>query len=410
MNNPGHKIRRVLNAKYAGIQGLYYGSLAPVTAFASAYLLHQGLDNSQIGVVIALGSAGAVLLQTALGSLVSEERRLSLRRTVFLLLLLLLGLSLALCAGGFPLGLTMAIYVCLLTLAQALLPLVSSMNFMFEARGITLNFGMSRAAGSVAYAALSPVIGWAAARFSGASIPWFSALTYGGMLLLVAGFALGPAAQKALPLCCQDRAARLAAASANARGFFRRNPGYLAFLAGVTLLFVNLSATQTFFLQILRAKGGDGMNLGIATAIGAAAEIPMMLAFSWLSRKVQCATLIRVSALFFTLKTVGIFLAQDIGSLYLAQVLHMLGYALFIPAGVYYVDRRMAEGDKVKGQAYLGSTMALGGIAASLAGGPLLDAFGPQVLLQCAIVLSALGTVIVMWATGARCATCENMV
>ena len=79
----------------------------------------------------------------------------------------------------------------------------------------------------------------------------------------------------------------------------------------------------------------------------------------------------------------------------------MFGYALFTPASVYYVDQMMGEGDKVKGQAYLGSAMAIGGIAANFAGGRILDAYGPQAMLECAIAMSAVGNAVVILAARA---------
>ncbi len=393
------QINRVLTAKYAGIQGMYYGSMAPVSAFASAFLLYRGFDNSQIGVVVALGSIGAAILQMAFGSFVGNGK-LSVRWMTSCLLAALVGLSVALGAGVSG-TLTVALYVAILVIALSLQPLVSSMNFSFQHRGIALNFGMARAAGSITYAILSAIIGGMVARHSGAVIPWFNVLTFGGMLLFVASFRLNKAAEGALPMRSEEPAAQIAASQAGTQGFFRRNHGFLPFLVGVSLVFLNLAATQTYFLQIIVYKGGDSVSLGIVAAIGAAVEIPMMIGFAWLSRKVKCGMLIQASALFFTLKTVAILLSPGVNGLYFAQGLHMFGYALFTPASVYFVDQIMGEGDKVKGQAYLGSAMAIGSIAASFAGGRILDAYGPQAMLQCAIALSAAGNIVVVLAARA---------
>ena len=398
MKNSILGINRMLTAKYAGIQGMYYGSLAPVSAFASAFLLYRGFDNSQIGVVTALGSIGAAVLQMAFGSFVGVGRKLSVRAMTSGLLVALMGLSLVLCAGLSGTGLTMAVYVSILVLALSLQSLVSSMNFSFQNRGITINFGMARAAGSIAYAILAAVIGGVVARFSGAAVPWFSVLTFGGMLLFVASFRLGKAEENALPQRSEEPAAQKTVSQAGARGFFKRNRGFFPLLAGISLVYLNLAATQTYFLQIITSKGGDSVSLGIVAAIGAAMEIPMMVGFMWLSRKVKCGALIQVSALFFTVKTIAIFFAPDVNGLYFAQVLHMFGYALFTPASVYYVDQMMGEGDKVKGQAYLGSAMAIGSIAANFAGGRILDAYGPEAMLECAIALSTVGNAVVIFA------------
>jgi PPP family 3-phenylpropionic acid transporter len=375
--------------------------MAPVSAFASAYLLFRGFNNSQIGVVTALGSIGATILQMAIGSFAGGGRKLSVRAMTVALLVVLLALSLLLCVMPSEMTMIAVIYVAIMVLALALQPLVSSMNFLFQNHGIKINFGLARAAGSIAYAILSAVIGSAVARYSGAAIPWFNILTFGGMLLFVAGFHLPKAAAEALPNGSVETVLEKAAPQVKTQGFFRRNRGFLPFLAGVSLMFLNLAAIQMFFLQIIVSKGGDSVSLGIVMSIGAALEIPMMVGFAWLSRKAKCSVLVQASALFFTVKTIVILFAPDVNGLYFAQILHMFGYALFTPASVYYVDQMMGEGDKVKGQAYLGSTMAIGSIAASFAGGRILDAYGPEAMLRCVIALSAIGNVIVILAVRA---------
>ena len=380
---------------------MYYGAMAPVSAFASAYLLFRGFNNSQIGVVTALGSIGATILQMAIGNFAGGGRKLSVRGMTVALLVVLLALSLLLCVMPSEMTMIAAMYVVIMVFALALQPLVSSMNFSFQNRGIKINFGMARAAGSITYAILTSVIGSAVARYSGAAIPWFNILAFGGMLLFVASFRFPKAAQDVLPDCSVETVPEKATHRTGTQGFFRRNRGFLPFLAGVSLMFLNLTAIQMYFLQIIVSKGGDSVNLGIVMSIGAALEIPMMVGFVWLSRKAKCSVLLQASALFFTLKTIAILFAPDVNGLYFAQILHMFGYALFTPASVYYVDQMMGEGDKVKGQAYLGSTMAIGSIAASFAGGRILDAYGPEAMMQCVIALSTIGNVIVILAVRA---------
>jgi PPP family 3-phenylpropionic acid transporter len=170
--------------------------------------------------VTSLGSIGAAILQMGFGSFVGTGRKLSIRAMISILLVALLGLSLALCAGLSGAGPTMAVYVSVLVLALALQPLVSSMNFSFQNRGVAINFGMARAAGSVTYAILSAVIGGVVARFSGAAVPWFNVLTFGGMLLFVASFQLNHAAEAALPLHPKEPKDQRIASQVAQRDFF----------------------------------------------------------------------------------------------------------------------------------------------------------------------------------------------
>jgi PPP family 3-phenylpropionic acid transporter len=390
----------MLTAKYAGIQGMYFGALAPVGAFASAFLLYKGFTNSQIGILISLGSIGSAILQMAMGNLAGRSRGFSVRAMIFALVAGVIALSLTLLFIPFGIGMTAVAFVALQALALAMAPLVSSMNFLFADRGIMANYGMARAAGSIMYAILAAIIGSAVARYSAGVIPLFNVLAFGGMFFFVAIYALPKDVLQALPPRTNEADAA-AAQGAGRTGFLRRNRDFLVFLVGVALVYLSNATPQTYFLQIITPKGGDSASLGVIMSIGATLEVPMMVGFVYLHRKIKCSVLIQTAMLFFTLKAVGLLLAPTVTAVYFVQCLNMLGFAMFTPASVYYVAQIMGEGDRVKGQAYLGSAIAISGICANFAGGRILDAYGPGTMLQCVIALSLLGNVIVILAARA---------
>ncbi len=386
---------RALTAKYAGIQGMYYSALVPVMAFASVFLLDRGFTNSQIGTLIALGNIGSAAMQLAIGQLAGRSRVFSIRAMVAALSAAVIALSLALCTMPLAMAATAALYAAILIATLAMSPLISSMNFLFQNRGITADYGVARAAGSIMYAILSAALGRVAARFSASAIPWFNILALAGMLAFVASYRFPKGIPEAAPRA-EEMVALARPQAAGAADFIRRNKRFLAFLAGVSLVYLSNAAPQTYFLQIITPKGGDSQSLGITAAIGAALEVPTMVGFARLNRRVRCGTLIQVSLLFFTLKSIGLLLAPNMAGVYLVQCLNMFSFAMFIPASVYYVARIMDEADRVKGQAYLGSAIALSGICANFAGGRILDAYGPGAMLRCVVALSAIGNAIVI--------------
>jgi PPP family 3-phenylpropionic acid transporter len=391
------QVKCALTAKYAGIQGMYFGALVPITAFASVFLLYRGFTNSQIGTLIALGSIGSVILQLAIGYLADKSRIFSIRAMTSAFSTVLIVLSLVLCILPFEMRMTAIIFMAILVVTFAMTPLISSMNFLFQNRGITVNYGVARAAGSIMYAILSAVIGRVVTRFSAAVIPWFNVLTFAGMLFFVAGYRFSGDVSGAMsPHSDTAVTAKTKVQALGMTDFIRRNRSFLVFLAGVSMVHLSNAATQTYLLQIITPKGGDSASLGISVSIGAALEVPMMVGFAWLNRKVKCGTLIQISVLFFTLKSIGLLLVPNVTGVYLVQSLNMFGYAMFTPASVYYVAQIMGEGDKVKGQAYLGSAIAISGICTNFAGGRILDVYGPGTMMQCVIALSIAGNAIVI--------------
>jgi PPP family 3-phenylpropionic acid transporter len=376
---------------------MYFGALVPITAFASVFLLYRGFTNSQIGTLIALGSIGSVILQLAIGYLADKSRIFSIRAMTSAFSTVLIVLSLVLCILPFEMRMTAIIFMAILVVTFAMTPLISSMNFLFQNRGITVNYGVARAAGSIMYAILSAVIGRVVTRFSAAVIPWFNVLTFAGMLFFVAGYRFSGDVSGAMsPHSDTAVTAKTKVQALGMTDFIRRNRSFLVFLAGVSMVHLSNAATQTYLLQIITPKGGDSASLGISVSIGAALEVPMMVGFAWLNRKVKCGTLIQISVLFFTLKSIGLLLVPNVTGVYLVQSLNMFGYAMFTPASVYYVAQIMGEGDKVKGQAYLGSAIAISGICTNFAGGRILDVYGPGTMMQCVIALSIAGNAIVI--------------
>ena len=90
------------------------------------------------------------------------------------------------------------------------------------------------------------------------------------------------------------------------------------------------------------------------------------------------------------------YFATNMIMIYLAQVCQMFAYALFVPASVYYVNKKIAVADRVKGQSLVTTSMTLSGVFANFAGGIMLDALGVGHVLLAGVVLSIVGAVIVI--------------
>ena len=151
---------------------------------------------------------------------------------------------------------------------------------------------------------------------------------------------------------------------------------------------------NNFMFQILASKGGDSTSLGIASAIGAIVEIPMMFLFTRLLRRIPAATWLVICGFAFLVKTVGSLLVPNVLGFYGMQVLQILAFAVLAVASVYYADATMAPEDAAKGQALLVMTSTVGSVIASAFGGWLLDASGVTTLLITASAAAGLGAVI----------------
>lgn len=135
--------------------------------------------------------------------------------------------------------------------------------------------------------------------------------------------------------------------------------------------------------------------MGTAVFLAAMLELPTMAYFNQLCKKVNCGTLIKISIILFFAKHTITYLASDMIMIYLAQILQMGAYALFIPASVHYVNCKVDKGDITKGQSFVTTSMTVSGVFANLVGGILLDTINVSNVLLIGVVMSLIGALIV---------------
>ena len=172
-------------------------------------------------------------------------------------------------------------------------------------------------------------------------------------------------------------------------------------LLGQMFIYINHNLFAIYQFQIITFKGGTSANLGISSAISAISEIPALAGYVYLSRKKDNSFWIKFAAVMFSVKAITLFLAPNLGTVYINSALQMLAYAIIYPATLYYVNSRMEEGDTVKGQGYAAAAASIGSVVGSFFGGVILDAFDAGVLMLVGAVISVIGTVIVVYSLSA---------
>lgn len=378
---------RGMTARYAAIQGAYFMGYGAIYSFASAFLLSRGFANSQIGVIIALSNVIAAFVQPTVASYADKPNALPVKYLTAGLTAVAIALSAVLLV--LPAGLlsTALFEVLIVTLELSVQPLISAMGFEHINRGVNIDYGMARSAGSIAYAVLTFFLGQIVAAWGENVLPLSYVLMLGLFLAATLSF---PRASRAP---AADRAGH-AHASGSPVEFFRRYPRYAVMLVGLTLIFTQHYAQNNYLLQIIKHLGGGSTEFGYSASLSAVMELPTMLAFSHLVRRYPASRLLRISCVCYLGKALVITTAPAVTMIILGQAMQMLAFALYTPASVYYANLRIADEDKVKGQAYLTVTMMLGGVFGSLTGGWLIDRFGFAVMQWCLTAVSALGVLI----------------
>lgn len=394
----------VLTARYSALQSTYWGTVCLIVNFASIYLLAHGLSNAEIGVMMAVASAVATVVQPILAGVV-DRSKVPLRLWLAMggVAFIVLAAALFPLSGGF---LVAVLYGLLVALTLVLQPIVNSVGMAALALGYRVNFGVARASGSLAFALLSLGVGALVAATSEKSLLLMLIVASALFILAAVTFVLrspaAPADGGAVPGAGADDAVGsgsdgVAVAPLTEPAALTRRAWvlFVLLLIGVTLGITGHMVINTFLFQITGFHGGDAAAMGLVLMIAAMSELPTMVAFTRLVARWSPGTLLVVAGIGFAVKNVVTYLAPNLTALYLSQLLQMVAFGLAIPASVYYVNRLFPSTLRVRGQSYMTMTFSAGNVLGALMGGVVLDAAGVPMLLLVASVVATAGAVLV---------------
>ena len=386
---------RKLMIQYCILQGSYWASFCVIYAFATVFLLSRGFESSMIGVIIAAGNILGVILQPMVASIADRSEKISLHKLTAMLSVIMILLLVLL--YFVPNGLLAVAVLFLLTdtFLQVIQPLINSVSVYYVNQGVSVDFGSARGIGSLSYAVASYILGIVVEKFGTRSILMAGILV--ALVLLVTILSM--------PVLSSSAASRLGEKEPEQNDavlivFAGRYKNFMLTLAGITLLFTFHNMNNAYLIKVIENVGGTSADMGRMLSIAAVTELPVMFLFSRISKHFKSSTLLMVSSAFFAIRAAGFMLAGNVMTMYLAAMLQIGSFALYIPSSVYYVNETMLDQDKFKGQAVMTATNTLGGVFGSLFGGFLIDNAGVGAMNTVCFAMAAAGAVLVFLFAG----------
>lgn len=386
---------RQLNIKYVANQFFYFSMFASMIAFISVYLLHKGFDNATIGTVLSIMSLSTIGIQTLLANYIDKKKDVRLQDVIsFLAIGIVLG-SISLYFMPIDLGI-LGLTILLLAVGQALMTFVNSLAFIYEKFGIHINYGIARGMGSFAYAIITIVLGQIVKATTPDILPLFYAVFAFLLLVSVRTYSL-PEEDKIIveDEGVEESVAEQVAVEQNIFSFFLKYSRLVLLMGGVVFLFFAHTLINNFLIQVITPIGGDSGVMGTAVFVAAIVELPAMMNFEQLSRKIAIDRLLKISAVFFLAKHALTYLAPNMFVIYLAQFLQIGAYSVAYPALVEYINKIVDLEDLVKGQSLLTTAIALSSVFASFLGGILLDTVGVSQTLFIGVLTTIIGLLVV---------------
>ncbi len=160
------------------------------------------------------------------------------------------------------------------------------------------------------------------------------------------------------------------------------------FLTSAFVLTAAVAATNNFFALYLRAIGAGAGLVGLASAVAALCEVPVIYLSAALLRRVTAGRLLVLASAVYVVRWVSYSQITVPTAVLAIQTLHGLSYGALVVAGVVYTGQCAPNGLSATAQSlYSGTTMGVAGIVGALAGGWLYDSLGVAALFRvCSVV------------------------
>ena len=380
-----------LTFRYSLHQFAYWAASAGIISFATTFLLEKGFPSSRVGLLMACASLLSGVTQPTLAAVADRAKRCILSPLIVALTSICALCFALLLLDGLPAGVFALLYLCGVWSFDAMIPLLNSLHVHYTGQGYRINYGLSRAVGSLSYS--------------------LSALALGYVIQSLGPNWMVRAILLLLPICIiitlsypkggnntTDETARISRSEdvSSLGEFFRRYRWYCISLLGVLLLAMFHAMTENYLIAIMGRLGGDSRHVGVALFVATVTESGVLVFFDQIRRRISDHWLLRYAAFSFLLKSVLLLIAPSIPFIYAVQLLQMTSYTFLSPVQVYYASEKVAPADMVKGQAFITASYTLGCAMGNLTGGVLMESFGVVAILVAGVVIAALGTVVLL--------------
>ncbi len=374
--------KKKANILYSFIQIFYFATIAVPLFYTSAYLMDRNFTNGQIGLFLGICNVITVVAQIAVAEILAKSGK---RWNIIISVLLGLSAVVAVALLIVPMnGMAFAIaYGAAVILLNVVQPSVNSLYRGYHNQGIEIDYARARGFGSAAISLASLLAGQCIARMKPSLAPLFMVIPLAALIVCILLFrAPNVSVEKQEKKVQKEKYSLL-----------RDCPHFIFFIAGIALIASAHCFAETYLLQIIQNIGGDSGNLGIATAISTATELPAMLAYKRLSAKFGNRKLMILAGWMWCLKSAAIIFAPSVYLIYAAELLQFVGYAIYVPAAAKHIAHALPESAYLRGQALAGSALTVGGLIATLLGGQLIDIIGLRPSLLVMQSLSVIGII-----------------
>lgn len=373
---------------YALLQIATWCFYAAEMSYASNLLYTYGFSDSQISALLGIATALSFVLQLAVAELINRFRRLKVYGCIAVMAGVIMAANMVLLIPAVPETAAVAAFGTVCMVLQMVPSLTNAIGMDAIGRGSPTNYSIARGMGSLGYSVMAYVTGLLVRRMGTVMVPVLGVCTAAALLGSAVWYHF--AGEGGLPEVAETKKMK------KEGNFLAQNPRFALTLLGCILIGFSHNLPCNFMYQIMLSKNCGAGEQGIATAISALVELPVMFCFPALRRWMRCDKWLRLSTVFLVVKPVIILLAGGPAGIYAAQATQMLGFGLYTISSVDYAGRVVGLEESVRAQSYLGATVTVGALAGLATGGVICQMFGVDAMLLVSALAACAGGIIIL--------------
>ena len=382
--------------RYCILQAAFWSTFSAILAYAGMYLLDKGLSNTEIGYILSLGSILSAIAQPVVGGFADRSKKLILHKLLMTFSVIIMILAGMLLPFNKVFWMVFLLYTLIIAFSQIMTPLTYSLAMFFVSKGIPIDFGIARGIGSLAYAICSAILGVLIERQGVNVIIYAIIAIYILLIIAIATFHFKGIDENAKNAVTDEE--KSTGDNLSLIGFVLRYKRFFIVRVGNILVFVSHNIISNYMFQIYDNIGLTSSEMGYGIFIAAACELPALFLLSTINKKVPSGTLFKFAVFFIFVRNVVMYLAKNMVVMYFSMSLSMLGYGIFAGASILFVENIIDYNNRVRGQAMMTMTTALGSFVGSLMGGVIIDRFSVNTMLLISGIMALAGAVIVITA------------
>lgn len=369
------------------LQAMFWVSYCLAFGFLVAYLTERGYSTSEVGILVAVLAAATIVSGPIYGYL--ADKKVDIKKLV-------IGILVAATILVALVPLAASSFWTMLLLCVALGSTEYGLNSLIDCWCVRLslkhpvNFGVTRAGGSFAYAITASAFGFLLSK-----IP-IETTFYLNIVVCLAAIIVAAMTQGAPPIPLPPPSIEGDTSKQSSMLLtLLKDRRYLVFVICSAVTWIGCAATGSFLINLLELKGGTAEHLGYALSIQALAEVPAMFFSIRLFKKFNLRFLIIFALFIFSLKQLLPALMWDPMGIIATMLLQGLSFAVFLPAVMRYLTTIAPQGLESTATTLAVSVYtSAGNILGNLLGGFISDSMGIKWVYLLSGILSLISAVI----------------